>query len=66
MKVELNDLLNANEVARFLGLSHRTAVATYRRRYPDFPAPRISKGTCVLWLRTDVAAWQQRRGSHGR
>ncbi|MGI9052818.1 MAG: helix-turn-helix transcriptional regulator [Ilumatobacteraceae bacterium] len=61
MKVDPADLLNAREVAAVVGLAHREAVATYRRRYGDFPAPLISKGTCVLWLRADVEAWAAAR-----
>jgi predicted DNA-binding transcriptional regulator AlpA len=62
MKVDPKDLLNAKEVAAALGLAHREAVATYRRRYEDFPHPLITKGTCVLWLRQDVEKWAQSRG----
>lgn len=57
MLVDPEDLINATEVASVLGLAHREAVSTYRRRYDDFPEPTISKGTCVLWLRQDVEAW---------
>lgn len=63
MKVALEDLLNATDVAAALGLAHRTAISTYRRRYPDFPLPVISKGTCVLWARADIEAWRARRVS---
>ena len=62
MKYDPDDLLNATEVAAELGLSHRTAVATYRRRYPDFPPPVIAKGTCVLWARQDVQSWARSTG----
>ncbi len=62
VKVELEDLLNASEVAEVLGLSHRQAVATYRGRYDDFPQPVMSKGTCVLWRRQDVEAWARETG----
>lgn len=62
MRVELDDLLNAREVATVLGLAHREAVATYRRRYVDFPAPVLTKGTCVLWHRPDVEVWARDRG----
>jgi predicted DNA-binding transcriptional regulator AlpA len=61
MLVDTGDLLNAREVAEVLGLAHREAIATYRRRYSDFPGPVISKGTCVLWHRPDVEAWQRSR-----
>lgn len=62
MKVEPSDLLNAGEVAAILGLAHREAISTYRRRYPDFPVPTISKGTCVLWMRQEIEAWAAARG----
>jgi len=57
MKVEPSQLINAAEVASVLGLAHREAIATYRRRYPDFPQPVISKGTCVMWYQPDIEAW---------
>ena len=57
MKVDPADLLNAGEVATVLGLAQREAIATYRRRYRDFPKPVIKKGTCVLWLRQEIEAW---------
>ena len=60
--MDTDDLLNAREVAAVLGLAHREAIATYRRRYPDFPAPVIAKGTCVLWHRPDVEAWARETG----
>lgn len=63
MKIDPNDLLDASEVAALLGLSKRTSVAVYRGRYPDFPAPVITKnsGKCDLWLRADVEAWAASR-----
>lgn len=62
MRAEIGDLLNAAEVARLLGLAHREAISTYRRRYEDFPSPRLTKGTCVLWLREDVVRWARSTG----
>jgi predicted DNA-binding transcriptional regulator AlpA len=61
VKVDLEDLLNATEVAGLLGLAHREAIATYRKRYDDFPAPVLTKGTCVLWLRADIETWADGR-----
>ena len=61
MQADIDDLLNATEVAALLGLSKRQAIATYRGRYPTFPEPVMSKGTCVLWLRSDIEAWQAAR-----
>lgn len=60
------DLLNAAEVAELLGLSSRTAIATYRSRHEDFPVPVIQKGTCVLWARPDVKAWRERHPTRGK
>lgn len=65
MQVDHEDLLNAREVAALLGLAHREAIATYRRRYPDFPQPLIAKGTCVLWHRPDIEAWARSTGRLG-
>ena len=62
MKVDPRNLINASEVADVLGLAHREAIATYRRRYPDFPEPVLKKGTCVLWLLRDIEAWAKSTG----
>ena len=63
MRIDPDDLLNAKEAAELLGLAHREAISTYRRRYKDFPEPVLKKGTCVLWSRQDLAAWSARRSS---
>lgn len=55
--IDPNDLLDATEVAGLLGLSSRTAVSVYRRRYGDFPEPLIEKSRCVLWHRSAIEAW---------
>jgi predicted DNA-binding transcriptional regulator AlpA len=62
VKVDPSNLINASEVAAVLGLAHREAIATYRRRYPDFPKPVIKKGTCVLWLLRDIEVWAKATG----
>jgi predicted DNA-binding transcriptional regulator AlpA len=58
--VDLDDLTDATGVAQLLGLSHRTSVGIYRKRYDDFPEPVINLGAgrCLLWLRSDVEAWK--------
>ena len=62
-KVDIDDLLDADQVAELLGLSSRTAVSVYRRRYGDFPEPVLDRGTgkCRFWLRADVEQWANSR-----
>jgi predicted DNA-binding transcriptional regulator AlpA len=61
-KIDPVNLIDAQGVAKLLGLSHRTSVSTYRRRY-DFPEPIVEMGAgrCLLWLRADVEAWARSR-----
>lgn len=60
---DLDDLLDADQVAHLLGLSGRGVVSVYAARYPDFPPPvvRRASGRCQLWLRSDVEAWATAR-----
>jgi predicted DNA-binding transcriptional regulator AlpA len=64
-KVDPNELVDSHGVADILGLSSRGAVAVYRTRYGDFPAPVVDMGTgrCLLWLRQDVEKWAKARRS---
>ena len=59
MRVDPDDLLCPSEVAAALGLGNPGSVSVYRVRYPDFPAPVIEKGRCLLWHRADIEAWDQ-------
>jgi hypothetical protein len=43
-RVLLEELIDAHEVARILGLSHRNTVSLYLRRYPDMPRPVLDLG----------------------
>jgi predicted DNA-binding transcriptional regulator AlpA len=63
VRVNVDDLLDANEVAELLGLSSNSSVSTYRARYDDFPAPIVQKSSkkCVLWLRPDIERWAAHR-----
>ena len=60
--VELDDLLDAAEVAGLLGLASFRVVSVYRRRYTDFPPPVVEKGRCVLWNRADIERWARETG----
>jgi predicted DNA-binding transcriptional regulator AlpA len=57
MMIDTDILVDLSEVAASIGLDNPRGVSVYRRRYADFPAPVITKGRCVLWLRSDVEAW---------
>jgi glutathione-regulated potassium-efflux system ancillary protein KefG len=63
--VRTEDLVDAQEVAELLGLSHRNSVSTYLHRYDDFPRPVIERGAgrTRLWLRKDVVSWRQSRSA---
>lgn len=64
MLVETDDLIDAHEVARLMGLSHRNSVSSYLHKYPDMPGPAIDLGLNRprLWLRQDIEGWLQCRG----
>ena len=59
--VDSDDLIDAQEVAALIGLSHRNSVATYQRRYPTMPRPVVERsgGHTKLWSRTAILAWTQ-------
>jgi glutathione-regulated potassium-efflux system ancillary protein KefG len=61
--VDTDDLVDSQEVAEILGLSHRNSVSTYLRRYKDFPAPVVQRGggRTKLWLRQEIEAWASAR-----
>jgi predicted DNA-binding transcriptional regulator AlpA len=63
-RVNTEDLVDAQGVAELLGLSQRTAVSVYQRRYPDMPGPVVilSRGRTRLWLRSEIIAWAKRTG----
>ena len=67
-KVDVDDLIDAHEVANHLGLSHRNSVATYMTRYADFPRPVIDTGggRCRLWSRRAVDRWRAQRQDAGK
>lgn len=60
-KVDIDDLIDAKEVAELLGLSSPRAVAVYAKR--GLPLPVIDRGpnTAKLWLRKDIELWTQDR-----
>ncbi len=61
-KVDVDDLVDAHDVAALLGLGHANSVHTYQRRYPDMPKPVYAAGPrrAKLWLRSEIEAWSKR------
>ena len=66
--ISVDDLVDTTAVASAVGLTHRNSVATYMRRYRDFPRPLVETGggRCRLWSRTEVDQWIALRRSAGR
>lgn len=66
--ISVADLLDSQQVAELLGLSHHNSVTTYARRYPDFPHPVVVRGggRLRLWARDDVQAWHDRMAAPER
>ncbi len=62
-QVDLDDLLEASQVAELLGLSKATAVSVYQHRYEDFPVPVLASasGRCQFWLRQEIQGWIEDR-----
>ena len=71
-KVDVDDLIDAQEVAKILGLAHRNTVSEYQRRYPEMPRPVVDRrgGRLKLWLRPDLERWagghHERSAGRGR
>lgn len=62
-RVNLEDLIDSDGVARELGLANRRVVSVYQARYPDMPRPVLVSdgGRCKLWLRPEIEDWSRRR-----
>lgn len=65
-RVDLSDLIDANEVALVLGLSHRNSVATSLRRYREMQRPVLERaqGKTRLWPRLEIVRWSNSIGRH--
>jgi predicted DNA-binding transcriptional regulator AlpA len=61
--IDIEDLIDAHDVAEMLGLAHSTAVHLYQNRYPEMPRPVLDRGgrRARLWLRTEIADWNNAR-----
>lgn len=69
-KLDVDDLIDTQEVAAILGLSHRNTVSEYQTRYDDMPRPVVDRrgGRLKLWLRPEVEHWaaHHRKRAAGR
>jgi predicted DNA-binding transcriptional regulator AlpA len=61
-KVDVDELIDAQEVAAILGLAHRNTVSEYQARYREMPRPVVNRrsGRLKLWLRPEVERWAAR------
>jgi glutathione-regulated potassium-efflux system ancillary protein KefG len=61
--VHTEDLIDAHDVARILGLAHPNSVSTYLKRYTDMPRPAVDlgRGRPRLWVRQEIEEWHGRR-----
>ena len=62
-KVDVDNLIDAAEVARLAGFNSPTAVSVYLSR-GVLPPPVIDRGAnrVRLWLRQDIEKWVKSRG----
>jgi predicted DNA-binding transcriptional regulator AlpA len=61
-RVDVDDLVGADEIAQRLGVARRQAVHLWRQRYPDFPTPVATLKTAMVWDWNDVKAWASATG----
>lgn len=63
--VDVDDLVDAHDVAAMLGLAQPNTVHQYQRRYADMPKPIYQPGgrRASLWLRSEIEAWNRARKS---
>ena len=64
-KVDVDDLIDTQTVAKILGLAHRNTVSEYQARYDDMPRPVVDLGggRIKLWLRPEMERWAARHHS---
>src|ERR1700722_12118514 len=58
-QIDTEDIVDATGVAEMLGLTKRTSVSVYQRRYVDMPRPIVALGAgrSQLWSRKAVETW---------
>jgi hypothetical protein len=61
-RIEVSDLVGAEEIAERLGYAHVQTVHTLRRRHADFPEPIKKLQRTMIWSWREVEAWAKRTG----
>jgi hypothetical protein len=56
-QVDLDDLVDATEIARRLGVKRPQVVHDWRRRHNDFPEPIAHLGNGHVWLWPEIESW---------
>jgi predicted DNA-binding transcriptional regulator AlpA len=66
--VDVDKLIDTQDVALILGLSHRNTVSEYQAKYDDMPRPVIDlgRGRSKLWLRAEIERWHAKQVAAGR
>jgi glutathione-regulated potassium-efflux system ancillary protein KefG len=67
-RVDIDDLVDAHDVAGILGLAHRNTVSEYLTKYEDMPRPVIDlgRGRPMLWVRPEIERWASTRIARGQ
>lgn len=67
-RVDVDNLIDARDVAAILGLAHRNTVSEYQALYEDMPRPvvNLGSGRPMLWLRSEIERWHAARVARGR
>lgn len=67
-RVAIDDLIDAHDVARILGLAYRNSISEYQARYADMPRPvlDLGRGRPKLWLRPEIERWAAKHAGRPR
>jgi len=61
-KVDVENLVGAQEIAKRLGLKNPHTVHVWRTRHPDFPEPIALLKIAMIWDWKDIAEWAKKSG----
>lgn len=61
-RVDVDDLVGLDEIARRLGMGYSTSAHNLVRRHADFPPPVANVGRIRIWTWPDVEKWAKATG----